>query len=123
MPISVERLPGEPIIVAKLSGVITPELIVPFFEECTRLAETIEGRVYRISDVSQVQISYSDLMQVLASSIGTPGSSLDPRFYVLMVGPHAWLQLYTDSLKQHGSAFVPIFDSLDDALAYVREHL
>jgi hypothetical protein len=124
MGITVERIPGEPILVATLSGDVTADHVRSMFERSAKLAEQIEGRVYRITDLSAIKTKFSDLVEALAqASKGQPGSSSDPRFCAVIVGDNQWSRMYSEGLKQeqYGKYNIPLVSSLEDAMDYIRE--
>jgi hypothetical protein len=126
MPLTVERLPGEPIVVARFTGKVTAELVHEMFAESARFADEIGDRVHRISDVSDIETTFSDLILILAeASHGQPGSPSDPRFQGTLVGANAWAKMYSDSLQQqqYGQLNIPVFDTFDAALAHIRSQI
>ena len=126
MAVKVEKLPAEPIIIATLSGDLTPEMVKDMFAQSAKLVDEIGGRVYRITDIRLTDISFPDLVVVLADcSHGQPGSPADPRIRGMLVGTHGWSHFFADSIQQeqYGGLNIPIFEDMDQAMAYIHEDM
>ena len=127
MPVTVERVPGKPIIIGTLRGHVTVELVKEMFEQSAKLADEIGEHVYRITDVSNVELTFKDLVMALAnaSSQKQPGSSADPRFTGMLVGSHKWSQMFSESIQQeqYGKMNIPLFEDVDAAMAYIEEKM
>lgn len=126
MKLKVERIPDEPIIIATLSGDITPETVMEMFAQSAYWADKLGGRVYRITDIRSTEISFPDLVVVLASCAHRqPGSPSDSRICGVLVGTHGWARFFVDSAQQeqYGQLNIPVFESLDEAMTYIREQM
>jgi hypothetical protein len=127
MPTRVERVPGKPILIATLTGQITAELLKEMFEQSARLADGMGDRIYRITDVSNVEVDFGGLVLALAtaSSEKQPGSSADPRFIGMLVGSHKWSQIFAESIKQeqYGHINIPLFEGMDAAMTHIEEQM
>ncbi len=126
MAVKVEQIPGQPIIIATLSGDITTQMVHDMFAQSARLVDQIGGTVYRITDIRQTEISFPELVQVLADSAkGQPGSPTDPRIRGMIVGTHGWSHFFVDSAEQdqYGTMKIPIFESLEDAFASIYSQM
>lgn len=126
MAVKVERLPNEPVIVVTLSGDLNAQIVQDMFDKSAQFMDEIDGRVYRITDIRATEISFPDLVQVLSrSTSGQPGSSSDPRICGVLVGTHGWSRFFSESLQQaqYGHLNIPIFEAIDDAMAYIREQI
>ncbi len=125
MPIHFEWMEGEPILLASLSGKVTPEMIYQLYEESARLADEA-GHAYRITDVSDLDGSFGDLVLVMAKAAsGQPGSPSDPRITAVLVGSEMLVRIYAEGLRQeqYGKLNVPLFANHDEALVYLREQM
>src|SRR5215210_1124109 len=123
MPVKVEKLPDEPIIVLTYTGHMDVELVKSAFLQSAELAAHIEGPIYRISDVRQGEGDFVDVMKIIAEvRKGVRGSSADPRIKVVFVGSHHMARLYADFLQkqQYGAKMIPFFHTPEEALAYIR---
>ncbi len=126
MAVIVERIPDQPIIVAVLSGDITSEMVQEMFAQSAALADEIGEQAYRITDIRLSEISFSDLVVVLADSAsGQPGSPSDPRIHGVLVGTHGWSKFFVTSAHQaqYGEMNIPIFEDMETAQAYIRERM
>jgi hypothetical protein len=126
MSVKVERIPGEPVIVATLVGKVTAELVLEMFEQSARLAAQIPGQVYRITDVRLSTTTFHEMVTILAEACRQKhtASSADPRFCGMLLGSHEWSQMYSESLKQdqHGKLNLPVFTSFNEAMQYITHH-
>lgn len=123
MPVKVEQLPGEPIIVLTYEGHMDVETVIQAFAESVKLAEHIDGVVYRISDVRLGEGDFADVMKIITEiRKGIPGSTADPKIRGVFVGGHQMVRLYADILKQEqfGATNIPFFKSMEEALEYIR---
>jgi hypothetical protein len=126
MGVTVELLPGEPILIATIKGEMTVEKAQEVFRRSLELIADIEGPIYRITDVSQATSSFGDMINVLnASGKGREGSTSDPRIRVILVGTSTWVRFFRDAMAtaHQGGRSVPVFDNLDDALLAARHEL
>jgi hypothetical protein len=98
-----------------------------------RTAALIDGigaaKVYRIIDLRgiEAQVSFGDMVQSLAveTKSGELGSSSDPRMLDVMVATTDMLKLGAKSMgqEQYLGRELPIFPTLDEALAYARTEI
>jgi hypothetical protein len=127
MPVKVERIPAKPILIATLTGHVTLELVQEMFEQSARLADEIGGHLYRITDVRDIDTTFSDLVMILAeaSSKEQPGSPTDPRFTGMLVGSHQWVKTFSQSIqqRQYGSLNIPLFEDMEAAMSYVQQQM
>ena len=90
MPITVQRLPDEPFIVANCSGFLTREDFVGMFTQVNEMVQTMEGLVFRIADYRQAESSFMDILKTVQEATkGMPGSTADPRIQTIWVGTSA----------------------------------
>jgi len=123
MPVSVEKLPDEPIIVAKLWDKLTSEDIRAVFVRSAALMADIKGNVYRITDFSEADATFPELLKMVSEGAKhAPGTSNDPRVKVCFVGSHAMGKLYVEFLRkqQFGAIQIPMHKSMEIALESVR---
>lgn len=124
MPIHIERLPDEPIVLATMTGQVTAVEIKELFARTLELSQDIPGTIYRITDVRSADATFSDLLFILAElSSKQPFATSDPRVKGVLVGRHFASQLTSDSLKQrqYGALNLPLFDDMETALEYLHD--
>jgi hypothetical protein len=120
MPATVEQYRDEAIIVLTFVGTINGEIVRDAFARCAETAETIEGTVYRISDVRQGEATFWDVLNVIAQvRARVPGASGDPKIKGVFVGTHPLARLYADFLRQFGIQ-TPFFKTVEEALDYIH---
>lgn len=123
MAVTVEKMKDEPIIRATVTGNMTGQDAVEIFTRSAEILKTIKGHAFRITDVRKMDTNFADVMDMLKeASKGMPGSTTDPNLSVVMVGPHSLTRFFANAMRQgqFGSANVPVFQEMDDALDYVR---
>ncbi|GAB4508777.1 MAG: hypothetical protein OHK0046_02250 [Anaerolineae bacterium] len=82
--------------------------------------------VYRIIDTHEIDLTFGDLVHILdLKTRNEPGSLRDPRIHTVLVGTHEMVRMKAQSLsqEQYGGLNVPLFESVDDAIAYCRAQL
>jgi hypothetical protein len=123
MSATVEQYGDESIILLTFVGTINAEIVRDAFAQCTEITETIEGTVYRITDIRQGEATFRDVLGVIAQvRARVPGASGDPKIKGVFVGAHPLAKLYADFLRQFGIQ-TPFFKTVEEALDYVRMEL
>ncbi len=127
MPTHIERMLNEPILIALLTGKLTPEDIYRVYDASAQMADDLGVPIYRLTVVDTSDISFSGLVEVMAkASHGQPGSPSDSRIISVIVGrPGTLAQLYSDGMRQeqYGRRNVPFFESRDEAMTYLRQQM
>lgn len=126
MTVSVERLQEEPIIVATFTGEILVEEVREMYQKSAALAEDIEGKVYRITDIREATADFPKMLEVVGfASKGEPGTTSDKRFFPMFVGTNELARLFTKAMEQRefGGVKMPFFVSMQDALTFVRNEM
>src|SRR5512140_3442202 len=122
MPANIQRLAGQPIIVTTVTDPFDVYKELPLAEKRFReMADTIEGTVYRVIDISQWNIKFTDLVQGLAFDTREDGGlSRNARVHTVIVGSSLMARIGAEAAKQrqYGEVDQPIFGSMDEALAY-----
>jgi len=127
MSYTIQRLPGEPIIINTLAADFNVSRdALPSLQETFTLVEEIGGPVYSIMDVRQLSISFSDL--VLGMGMLTRGEMAlftDPRLRLIAVGASGLAAMGAKALSQaqYGNLSVHLCDTVDEAIAYAREQV
>ncbi|MBI5958011.1 MAG: hypothetical protein HY866_04705 [Chloroflexi bacterium] len=121
MPVDVKRLDGEPIIYAQFSGNVDEQDVLHMFQKSQELAQDISGRVYRITETNNIEVSFEELMRIIKrmAARNIAGATADPRFKAVLVGTQEETQFLSEN-AQKGGMDVPLFESLDQALGYLR---
>lgn len=126
MPVTVERLPDLPVIVATFSGHIIADDVREVFTRSLKLITPEDTFLYRISSLEQADSSFVDAFQsVQAGAVEQPGTTKDSRFRVILVGRNRWVQMFVQFMaqKQFGGMTIPCFPTLDKALEYVQTEM
>lgn len=127
MPYKVERLPNEPIIVVTWQSPTDPgEDADKMCEEVDACIKPDETKVYCINDFREVKINFSALVSGMAvQRQNRPGAAGDPRIRSIMIGSGTLWDLASKAAKQlqYGGLDMPLFATLDDAIAHAREKI
>ena len=121
---AIELLPDSPIVVVSLQPHADIDREVhEIAAGVADLLDEVGGPLIVIHDFSAFDISFSDMVQKLASeSQGLPGSLSDERVIPMFVGRSAMVELGAQSFaqRQYGDTVVLLFAGLDDAIDYAR---
>lgn len=123
MTTRVERIPGEPIILITIQGHLDAHIVQNTYKQVAELARHIEGPVYRITDLRQMEVTLTDMVEIIKeASRGLPGSATDPCILNVFVGKSHMSRFAADMLRlrRFGGVCCVLMTTLDDALAYVR---
>lgn len=125
MPITIERLPEKPIIMATYHGMITAEDIINLFRHSAALIQPDETTLYRVNLLEHGQSSLAEIIRVVQEiKPDQPGSILDKRFVGLFVGSNPLADLYKDLIQNNlGAANIPVFAKLEEAMIYIDARL
>ena len=126
MPFHVYRLEDEPIIVVEAVPPFARDEVDDTNERVHAIAQGIETRVFRVSDVRLINVTFESIQETLAEHAGgIPGSITDPQMIPVFVGGGAFSQILADGLEHpvFGGVHVLVFTDLDDALAAIREQI
>jgi hypothetical protein len=119
----VERVPGEPIIIITIQGHLDAHVMQDVYQQVAELARTIEGPVYRITDLRLTEVTLADMVEIIKDAgRGIPGSASDPRIVNVFVGKNHMSRFAADMLRlrRFGGVYSVLMNTLEDALAYVR---
>jgi len=120
---SVERVPGEPIIIITIKGHLDAHIMRDVYDRVAELARDVEAPVYRITDVREMDVTIADMVEIIKeSSKGFPGSPTDPRIVNVFVGKSHMSRFAADMLRlrRFGGVSTVLMNTMEDALAYVR---
>jgi len=123
MPVRVERLPNQPIIIATYQGRISVADLLEMFRQSALLMQEIDGHVYRITDAREIETSFAEVLNMLQEAKrGTPGSTSDPNITPVMVGHDKWLSMFSEGFrqKQYGGSALLTFATMEEALVYIQ---
>lgn len=124
----IRKLPDEPIVIVSgdLPVARAIPMLVSIHRQITRILDTVDGPLYRITDMRAVDdVSMSDILIWLDElrSRSEPGSIHDPRIHTLLVSTHPILQIGVRKIQTELALNVPLFHTLEDALAFARESI
>ncbi|MBN1311933.1 MAG: hypothetical protein JXB30_10980 [Anaerolineae bacterium] len=130
MPVEIEKLPDEPIIVATMKDPFDPGQDIPaMFAEFTRLRLEIENDVALIIDIRGNKAAFSQVMVAMAKASrgirdGKAAGVKSPPI-IIFVGSGILADLAANAMaqKQYGGVKGHLCTSTDEALALAREIL
>jgi hypothetical protein len=123
MAVVVERMQDKPIILATFTGHITAEDFRKMYDESHALIADGET-VYRVDDMTTITSSVNDVLESVEEvRKGGTGSTSDPRIKPVLVGQNRWTLNAQNIVKSLEAMEIPIFTTMDEALAYVHEQL
>lgn len=129
MTLQVQELPSESIIVCTVGLPHTPEEDVRGSLQATiEFKQKMGGQVYRIVDLSQFDLSFSEAMMGMNAERGHEGGVSDNQVYTIYVGSGEWVQFGVKAFQeqeQYGATknVLHICSTVDEALSFAREHM
>ncbi len=126
MAVRVTRLPGEPIVIATLSGPLDVDAIRTMFVQTAELTQDVDGPIYRIGDFTNADASFKSMARVVTETTRyRPYGTRDPRIKPVLVCGYNRLRFLPNLFRQKefGGVDMPVFDTVDEALVYVRSVL
>jgi hypothetical protein len=130
MSFSIQKFPNEPIVLVVFNNDFDPLQDYPLlWEALGRELEGMPGPIYRITNMLDINLTLSALMIGMAQETrgGSPGSASDPRMRGSMVAAGILAELIAKSFQQEQyggrAAPVPLFSTVDEALAHARAEL
>ena len=124
--IQVQQIGNEPIIHAKITGFVDIDVLLEVYQRTAELRQNMPKNIYRITEVTDVESSFSEMMEVIREAAKRGGSSsTDPTVTVVFIGTSHWVKLFTDALRQgaFGGRQIPVFEDFDSAISYVRSDI
>lgn len=123
----VTQIENEDIILVEISDPFLGEEAVKINQEVLELMQNIELPAYRLLDFTHCSMEWSQMQQGFASQVkGTPGSMTDPNLIPVGVNVGSGAQQVAMEGFGHepfGGLDIPLFDTLDEALAYIRNRI
>lgn len=127
MAVEFSRITNQPIIVVKFLPPFDPVKDLP---EATKYSATIlnqiKGQLYRIEDMSGVDIDFSNLVMAMAKATEKiPGSMSDSRIEGILVSGQELFELAANAMSQaqYGEKKMTLFATVDEAIAYATAEI
>jgi len=125
MPVTVERVENEPVIIATIIGGLTEDIVLKIYSETAKLIENSpEEHFFRIADVRESDSTFVDIMAVIAKmrDRNLPGSPADPRITLLFLGTNQWMDIAIRAMHrpQNGNLWIPVFKDFDSVWEFIR---
>lgn len=124
MSVTYSFLPYEPIMIVRVTGVVTTEEGKTVFRETMKyLEETGAHHLYRIGDISQLNMSEEDFEKAIHQAVETyrnKGGATDSRIVPISVVGNRQSIAFVNEIKRRSNLDYPVFHSIKEALAYVR---
>ncbi len=127
MPATIHRLQDLPAILIDIQEPFDPKNdVMKSAEEAARLREELRRPIYRIIDVSKVDIEFSEMIVAMGTERKKAGGSGDPDVTTCFVGTSDVVRMGTQALaeqEQYGKGDVKLFTSADDAIRFIRDEI
>lgn len=128
MPMQISRVPNLPVIIFQYVGSAkAPDDMETTLKEVSAFKKERGGRVYRVIDMTKIQVDFSLMMLGMAAEVGREGGSNDPDVTTIFVASGELLKFGAESLreqKQYGQAAqVHMVDTQEEALNFVRKDM
>jgi hypothetical protein len=128
MAYTVSRLINEPIVVLTVRDPLgPPEMQREAQMKVAEAGADITGSIYRITDLTELTISFGDIVRSLGEEAKSKreGSMSDSHVRSLIVAKDEIIKMAAASLsqEQYGALPVKLFTTRDDAVAYAREQI
>jgi hypothetical protein len=122
MTVEVKQLGDEPIVIATIYDPVNMETDpVENREKSNAVARKFDGPVYRITDFSNFELTFSQLVGGLAEDIKNSEDNI--RHLFVGSGDLVAMQVEAAKQDQYGGQDVKLFTSVNAAIAYARDHL
>ncbi|MFN8528952.1 MAG: hypothetical protein U0670_10100 [Anaerolineae bacterium] len=122
MPFEVVQLGDEPIIIATIIPPVAVETEPKqTLEAVNAIARHLPGQVYRITDVSRLEITFEMVVGAMAADIRHSASNI----HHIFVGKGDMVEMVTEAIKQphYGAQQAHMVGSIDEAIAFARKQL
>lgn len=120
MAVTLEKLEGEPIVIATYTQTMTLEDVKAAYTFTEPYLDEIEGTIYRINDVQQVKIDFPMVTNIIKDSTQQlPASTQSERVQPVFVGRSNMIDIVRDAMAKFGKS-LPVFESIDKALEGIR---
>jgi hypothetical protein len=126
MPYAIKRLFDDPVILVEFIGTVSARDLAAIREKSLAMTRTMRGgHVWRIIDTRALSMDLDDLLDALreVTADGPDDGTPHPTFReVAVVMPASQAEVSADRAEQSSAknCTLPMFDSLDAALEYVR---
>jgi hypothetical protein len=128
MAYTVERLTNEPIVVLTVRDPLgPPEMQREAQMKVAEAGADITGAIYRITDLTELTISFGDIVRSLGEEAKSKreGSMSDSHVRSIIVAKDEIIKMAAASLsqEQYGALNIKLFTTRDEAVAYAREQI
>lgn len=111
------------IILENTPPVEIPDVVLENTRQSAAFKQKLGTPIYRILDVSKVDLQFSDMMVAMGAERGMEGGSSDPDVTTLFVGSGELVKMGTKALAeqdQYGKARVHLFTTQEEAIQFAR---
>lgn len=127
MSIRTQRLQDLPAILLDIQEPFDPkEDVTRSAQEAARLQQELDRPIYRIIDLSKVDMEFSEMIVAMGNERKQAGGSSDPNITTCFVGSSDVVRMGTKALAeqdQYGKGKVSLFTSVNEAIAFIREDI
>ena len=128
MAFKVEKVPNEPIVISTISNPYDAMVdSAGIAQELLQILSETSDTIYYVADMSNLNVSFSELTVGLAHAFRTPGSPYaNPRLKTLPVGSAGMIKFGVEAASQqsnYGKQQIQLYASVDEALAFARDEI
>lgn len=124
MALQISRLTDLPVIIFDYTGSINPEKdIDTTLQEVVAFKKERGGGVYRVIDLTKMQLNFSDMMVAMAVERGRDGGANDPDVTTVFAATGDLYSMGVESLRgqeQYGKVMVHMFPTREAAMDFVK---
>lgn len=123
MPVAIERIEGQPIIVSTFTGHIHAEDLADYFGKLKPILDAIEGHIYLVSYIPSIEYTADDLLGLLHYAKPQYAAvDENPAQTLLFVATSALVHVYKEALAkpEFGGVTIPMFTTLEEAFTHIE---
>ncbi len=124
MPFEVKILPGEPVVFVNLTLPLDMQTgVAQAYAQAIGLAQSMQGPVYMVSDVSALSFNLNDVIDGMAVLRGMLPK--EDRYHFIAIGSNEMVKFASSAMKQaqYGKIDILLVASLAEALALVHKDM
>jgi hypothetical protein len=124
MPVTIQHITNEPIIIAKLVGRFDPSDLETLSAQLSREMREVYGPVYRIADMSETEAATLPEIMALLKELRRedPLMLLDQEIVTVFIGEQWRARQVKDVLRhpKNGGLQLPVFTNMGEAMIFTR---
>lgn len=127
MTVHITKLEGLPaILLEHVQPFKVPEDPTMALQEAAAFKKEQGTHIYRILDIRQIDMTFSDMMMAMEADRGKEGGAGDPDVTTIFIGSGKLVELGTKALAeqdQYGKGKVVMYTTTEEAIDYIQEQV